>query len=427
MRRTSLLHAIALALPLAFAASAAGAQEHCIAAMVNDQPITGFEHGQRVKFVMLSTRMADSPENRQRVAQQVLRQMTDERLQLDDAKRAGVSVAQSEVDDRVGKIEDLNNMPSGTIRAQMAGSGIAYSVLTDQIRAAIAWEKIVRRKVRQGLDVTEPEIDEALRLMRANIGKSENRVAEIFIAVDRPDQADEGLRNARRVLEQLRGGTPFPDVARQFSQGATASNGGDLGWVLPGTLDPALDAAIAALQPGKISDPIRSPAGWHILALVDRRPFGKASGGGDLVLTMLQLLLPLPANSTAAEVERQKGVAQVVMSQARSCADLRRQCDRTKGCSAKDTEVTTGQLRASSPAIAEQAASAALGTPIGPFQAGTAIQIVAVCSKEQDTGMPSRDTIRQGIFERKLESAARRYMRDLRRTSVIEMRKNCKI
>ena len=76
------------------------AQANCVAAMVNDLPITGFELSQRVRFGLMLTRVADSADNRSRISVQVLRQMIDERLQLDDAKRNGISVSQGEVDER---------------------------------------------------------------------------------------------------------------------------------------------------------------------------------------------------------------------------------------------------------------------------------------------------------------------------------------
>ncbi len=404
------------------------AQSHCIAAKVNELPITGFDLSQRVRFGLMLARLPDTADNRNRVAQQVLRQMIDERLQLDDARRNNITVAQSEVDERVQQLEQANGMPPGGLRAALANANVPFSVLTDQLRAGIAWNKLVRRKVRVGIDVTDPEIDESLRQIKANLGKSENRVAEIFLPVDRPDQANEVLRTARRIQEQLRAGAPFPAMVQQFSSGPSAAAGGDLGWVLPGSLDPALDAAIARLGVNQVSEPIRTQAGWHILKLLAQRPYGRAANPANVRYNMLQLLLPFPANSSPDEIERQKSLAQNVMSQSKSCADLRRICNRTKGCTAADSEdVSMGDLQQRAPAIAEAVRSAGIGQALGPYHAGSAMQIVAVCSREGEGGLPSRDAVQQNIFVTKLESAARRYMRDLRRNAVIDIRKDCRI
>lgn len=404
------------------------AQGHCVAAMVNDLPITAFELSQRVKFSLLVGRVADSADNRDRIARQVLRQMIDERLQLDDARRNGISVAQSEIDERLQRLEQDNGMPPGGAQASLARAGIPLTVLTDSFRAQIAWSKVVLRKVRASVNVSAPEIDESLRQLRVNVGKSENRVAEIFIAVDKPDQADEALRTARRIQDQLRGGAPFPAMVQQFSSGASAANGGDLGWVLPGALDPALDAAIARMSVNQVSEPVRTQAGWHILKLLGQRAYGRAGGpsnASDVRFNMIQLLLPLPPNSSPDEVERQKGVAQGIISQSKSCTDLRRQCDRTKGCTSSDSEGVSPS--ALPPAIGEAARNAGIGQGLGPYHAGSAMQVVAVCSREGDGGLPSRDAIERNIMMTKLEAAARRYMRDVRRNAIIDIRKDCRL
>jgi len=93
------------------------------------------------------------------------------------------------------------------------------------------------------------------------------------VPVDRADLADEAKRSADRITEQLKRGAPFGAVAQQFSQGATAQAGGELGWVLPGSLDASLDAAVEKLPVKQYSEPIRSSAGWHILYVIDRRQF----------------------------------------------------------------------------------------------------------------------------------------------------------
>jgi len=394
-----------------------------IIANVNSQGITQYELGQRIKLTMLSSRMADTPANRAQVQRQVLRQMIDERIQLDEGLRSQIKATPSEIRERVQQLEQANRMPPGGIEQALRGSGIEMSVLISQIEANVVWAKLVRRKVRGTIDVTDSEIDEVLNQLRRNVGKSENRVAEIFLAVDRPDQADEVLRNAQRILEQIRVGTPFAVMAQQFSQAASAGTGGDLGWVLPGQLDPALEAAIAKLQPGRVTEqPVRSASGWHIMALIDRRTFGAAASANpaEIRVNVAQLLLPLPQNANQDEIARAKGEAERIMAQVTKCADLRAAAARTRGATTSDVDkLRVGDLP---PNVAQQVIAAPIGRAIGPFALQGSIQIIAVCSKEGDGGLPSRDAIQQQILSGKLEGAARRYMRDLRRAAIIDVR-----
>ena len=424
VRLPRLLTLLAVMVGLCALPTAVPAQDsYRIIANVNSQGITQYELNQRIKLTMLSSRIADTPASRAQVQRQVLRQMIDERIQVDEAKRAQISAGREEVRERVQQLEQANRMPPGGIEQALRGAGVEMTALTDQIAASIVWGKLVRRKVRGTIDVTDAEIDEVLNQLRRNVGKSENRVAEIFLAVDRPEQADEVLRNAQRILEQIRVGTPFAVMAQQFSQSASAATGGDLGWVLPGQLDPALEAAIARLQPGRVVDqPVRTASGWHILALVDRRTFGAAASANpaEIRVNVVQLLLPLPTNASQDEIARSKAEAERIMAQVTQCADLRAAAARTRGATTSEVDkLRVGDLPAN---VAQQMTSTPLGRALGPFALQGAIQIISVCSREGDGGLPSRDAIQQQILSGKLEAAARRYMRDLRRAAIIDVR-----
>lgn len=254
----------------------ASAQGLRVMARVNDDAITDFDLSQRVLLAIRSTGLQDGPEMRNRLGPQILRQMIDEKLQIQDARRLGIKATEGEVNQRVGEIERSAGMARGQFRQYLQSVGVSYDIGLQQIEATIAWSKIVRRKVRPQVDVSEAEIDDAMARVRSNVGKTESRVAEIFLPIDKVEQAEDARRGANQIMEQLRRGAPFAAVAQQFSHGATAQSGGDLGWILPGSLDPALDAAIEKAPLRQASEPVRSPAGWHILYVIDRRPFATA-------------------------------------------------------------------------------------------------------------------------------------------------------
>ncbi len=390
-------------------------------ARINDTyTITEYDLAQRVRLLMVTTRVQDTPDNRQRIARLMLRQMIDERLQLNEAERNQVKVNRSEIEERIGQLEQANRLPPGGLRQALESAGLKYAVFEAQIEANIAWGKFVRRRMRSQVEVSEGEVDDVLARLKADLGKPEYRVSEIFLPVDRPEMADEVFRNAQRLLDQLRATAPFAALAQQFSQGPTAAQGGDLGWVLPGSLDPALEAALRNLQPGRITDqPVRSGAGWHIMALVDRRAFGQGGAPQEIRLHLVQLLLALPTNASATEVELQTSNARQIISKVTKCADLRTLGQRTKGASANDLErVRAGDLGP----MGQQLSQAPVGTAVGPLRLADSLQIVAACSRDGEGGLPSRDSIQQTLLATKLEAAARRAMRDLRRTAIVDIR-----
>ncbi|WP_422035657.1 peptidylprolyl isomerase [Reyranella sp.] len=392
-----------------------------VVARVNDDAITDFDLSQRVMFAIRTSGLQDSPDLRQRMAPQMLRQMIDERLQVQDSKKLGVKPSDSEVAGRYAEIERAAGLGQGQFKQYLQSVGISPDIATQQIEAQIAWGKIIRRKVRSQVDVSEAEVDDAMNRMRSNVGKTETRVAEIFVPVDRADGVDEGKRSADRIMEQLRRGAPFAAVAQQFSQGASAASGGDLGWVLPGALDPSLDAVIERTQPRTFSEPVRSVSGWHILYVVDRRPFA-AARPDDVKLNLVQMTLALPPNATPEETSRATAEAQKALSGVRNCSDLHVQARQVKGSTSGDLNgVRVGDL-AGNPQMYEQLPRLPIGGTAGPFRVAEGLQVVALCSKAGGDGLPTREAIQQQLLIQKLDAAGRRYMRDLRRQATIDIK-----
>ena len=401
--------------------SLALAQGLRVVARVNDDAITDFDLQQRVLFAIRTTGLQDSPDLRQRMAAQILRQMVDERLQIQDAKKLGLKATDAELQQRFNDIERAAGMSRGQFRQYLQSVGVPFDIAIQQIEAQIAWTKIMRRKVIPQVDISEAEIDDALNRMRGNVGKTESRVAEIFVPVDRADLADEAKRRADRIMEQLRRGAPFGAVAQQFSQGATAQAGGELGWVLPGSLDPTLDAAVERLQLRQYSYPIRSTSGWHILYVIDRRAFA-ATRPDDMRLNLTQMTLPLPVNATQEEVSKATTEAQRALTGVRSCSDLHARARELKGATSGDLSgVRVGDLQANRQ-MYEELPRLSVGGTAGPFRVAEGLQVVALCGKSGSDGLPTRDAISQQLLLQKLDAAGRRYMRDLRRQATVDVK-----
>src|SRR5437868_7528604 len=264
-----------------------------IAAVVNDEVISVGDLTSRLKMVMLSSNLTDSPETRQRVAAQVLRTIVDEKLQMQEAKRQNVTATDEEINKALAQIEKQNNMQAGQLDQVLKSHGIERSALVDQLTASIVWTKLVRRLVSQTNVVSDEEIDYALKRAKETANEPQSRVAEIFLAVDNPQQEDEVRRLAERLTEQMKQGARFSAVAQQFSQSATAAVGGDIGWVRPEQLSPELGKAVAQMRPGELSPPIRAGAGYYLLLVLDRRS-GRSAGPEDSMVHLVQIVFPLP-------------------------------------------------------------------------------------------------------------------------------------
>jgi peptidyl-prolyl cis-trans isomerase SurA len=391
-----------------------------IAAVVNDDEISVYELNERVKMVMLSSGIADTPEVRQRVAQQVLRTMVDERLQIQEAKRQNISASPKEIKSAIADIAKQNNMSVDQLDTLLKSRGIDRQALVEQVTASIVWSKLVRRKVMEGNPISDEEIDAAMKRLKENAGEPQSRVAEIFLPVDNPQQDDEVRRLAERLTQQMRQGARFSAIARQFSQSPTAAVGGDLGWVRPEELAPELGKELAQLKPGELSPPIRSGAGYYLLLVLDRRSGKPGSAAEDETLHLVQVAFPLPPQ--ASEAARRAAIleAQSVRSAAGTCAAL------LKIGREKSPRMTSeGHLRIDQ--IAPGMRKFVLGLPVGkpsePIVQKNGVGILMVCDKATpQTTMPTREQVADALLRQHVETLARQYLRDLRRAAFVDVR-----
>ncbi len=241
------------------------------AAVVNDEIISVLDLAMRVRLAIVGAGVRDSQEVRRRLTPQVLRGLIDERLQMQEAERLDISISDDQVATALEQIAEQNKMSEGQFLSMLRNRGIIPTTLIDQIRAQIAWQTIVQRRLRPTIAISNEEVQEVADRLAVRQGSIERRVAEIFVAVESTAQEEEALANANRLLDQLRQGANFSGLARQFSQSATARLGGDRGWIQDGELPEPLNKALAQMGPGDVSAPIRTVSGFHILLLRDMR------------------------------------------------------------------------------------------------------------------------------------------------------------
>jgi peptidyl-prolyl cis-trans isomerase SurA len=392
-----------------------------IVAVVNDEVISNSDLANRVRLTLLGSNLQDTPQNRQRVAGQILRQLIEDRLKIQEAARLSINVNDNEIDERMAALENSIKMPRGGLMQLLRSNGIPRSAMEGQMRADISWQKIVFRRLRATIDIGDDEVEEVLNRFRSSEGVTENWLYEIFLAVDSPEQDEEVKTAALGLMEQIKRGTPFPAVAQQFSQSASAAAGGDIGWVQQRDEQDDINRAIAQLQPGQmVGEPVRSVAGYYIYTLRDRRRLS-APSPDEAVVSLSQLVIPLRPQATPAEVASQTDLANTVRDVVSGCADLRRVADEL-GAPAP-TQLERLRIADLSPTLRPIVTKLKVGEASEPTRLNPGILLIMLCSK-QETGsnLPSREDITENLLRERLELAARRYMRDLRRVAVVDIR-----
>jgi peptidyl-prolyl cis-trans isomerase SurA len=406
---------------LVLSAGWAGAQTlQRIAAVVNDEVISVFDLENRMALVLATSGLAANAENRRRVQPQILRSLIDERLQIQEAERLNATVADREISDAVQRVEQANRMQPGQLRSELVAAGIDPTTIMSQIRASLAWQKVVQRRLRPSLQVGQDEVDEVLERINASKGTVEYLLAEIFLSVETPDQEDEVRLNMQNMLEQMGRGVAFAAMAQQFSQSASASSGGDIGWVERGQIEDEIAEVLDQMPSGRATAPLRTPSGFYVYLLRDKRVLAAASPE-EATVTLAQLLLPVEPNAAPAEAAAQKELAETVQQSVDGCDDLKRVAGEL-GLSGGDPSpaLKVGDLN---PAIRPVVNDLKVGAPSKPVQSEQGFAIVMVCErKEAPSNLPSRDDILENLTRQRLDLIARRYLRDLRRTAFIDVR-----
>ncbi len=401
-------------------ATTAQAQVTRIIAVVNNDIVTVDDVNARLNLIMRTSGIPDTPQNRQELTKRVLQTLIDEKLEMQEAARFKVSVDKNEIDKALGGIETRNNMPKGGLDAYLKRAGIDRRSLVDQITASLTWNKVVQARYSSDVTVSDAEVNDEITRIKADFGKPQSHVAEIFLAIDNPTQAPEVKALADRLINQVRQGANFAALAQQFSQSPSAATGGDIGWVTPTQFGPPLDEAIARMNPGQISYPIRTPAGYYIFLLIDRRTPGKVSVD-DTQLGLVEVVFPLAADATPQERQRVTAEAQHLTDTAKSCGEMAKIArDAAPQLSTQTPNIRAGDL---SPELRATVLALKVAEPSKPIPARGGIGVVMVCRRvDPPSPMPTHDEVYDQIFRQRMEQMSRRYLRDLRRNAYIDIR-----
>jgi peptidyl-prolyl cis-trans isomerase SurA len=388
-----------------------------IAAVVNNNVITVHDMNERIQLILLTSRIPNTAQTRHRLAAQVLRTLINESLQLQEAKRLRIGISDREVATTLADIEKRNHMPRGGLFRALRARGVDPKTLVDQVRAGLAWSKVIRRAVRRQVRVSDGEIDDAIEQLSKNKNRLRYKLSEIFLAVDGPGQDAVALRNAKQILTLIRRGAAFGSLARQFSQSATAAKGGDMGVVFQGQLEPELEKALKRVRTGQVIGPIKTNAGYYILLLRDRRTFVK--GNPDVKGVTIATAAFMPQQKPKKDKGKLFEDAKKLGDRTKSCRDFvnkGRKLNATRMRTIRDTP------RAHLPApIRAAVAKLKAGQVTPPIPTGGGYAVYMNC-RRAGVGTVSRDEIWRSLLRQKMSIRARQYMRDLRRAAFVDIR-----
>ena len=397
-----------------------------IVAVVNDEVITQNDLAERVQLVVRQLqRQGGQLPPAEALSRQILERMINDLLQIQLAKENGIKVDDLTLDRTIERIAQENNLSLTDFQGALEKDGIRYPRFREDIRNEILLARLREREVENAIVVTDAEVDtELTREAKEASGDSEFRLSHVLVLV--PPQASEAQieqrrRRAVQALSELRRGANFAQVAATFSDAPDATQGGNLGWRASGRLPSLFLEALERLQPGETSDILRSPNGFHIVRLLEKR--GKAAAVGVQQTRVRHILLRAREGLTEAEArERLQRLRERVIAGG-DFADLAKvnseDASATKGgdlgwVSAGDTVPEFERVMNS---LKDNEVSQPVQTPFG-------WHLVQVMERRSDelSGDRKKVAARQAVRARKADEAYQDWLRQSRDRAFVENR-----
>ncbi|WP_346838723.1 peptidylprolyl isomerase [Microbulbifer sp. SAOS-129_SWC] len=270
---------LALAAIFALAANIASAQVQNldrVVAVVDDDVVMASELQERLNTIQAQIKAQNVQAPPLDVLRrQVLEQLIIERLQLQIAARAKVTISDAELDQAIARVQQNAGASPAQFKQRLAADGISEKAFREQIRREMLLRRVEQGSVNSRLKITDQDIDDFLHSKEGEFWKSPQfQLGHILIPVSSSAPAEEVAKaraKAERIVKQARGGADFRRLAIANSGGQNALQGGDLGWRKTVELPTLFADALKDHKVGDVTDPFRSDAGFHILKIHDER------------------------------------------------------------------------------------------------------------------------------------------------------------
>jgi len=395
-----------------------------IIAVVNDDVITQNELRARVSFVERQLRQQGTElPPRDVLEKHILERMIVDRAQVQFAKETGLVIDDTQLDQTIARIADGNRMGLAQFRTSLEKDGVSWGKFREDIRSEIIIARLKEREVDSKIIVSEGEIDNFLESAGA-MGSEEFNLAHILLRVPeqaRPEQLVRLQARAEEIIAQLRRGADFAQLAASNSDAPDGLSGGMMGWRPLDRLPTLFAEAVPKLKPGEVSEVLRSPAGFHILKLIERR--GGAIKAQPVEQTRARhILIKTSELVSEAEAKRRLLSLKERLSHGGDFAELARLHSNDLSSS------RGGDLGWLNPGDTvpefEQAMNRLKPGEVGdPVQSPFGWHLIQVLERRMDISQERvRQTARMVLRERKVDEAYQDWLRQMRDRAYVEYR-----
>lgn len=386
-----------------------------IVATVNDVVISQSDVRNRMRWMLL--RFQEQPDDQimSQIQEQAIEDLIDEKVQLNEFKKLvkDENIKPAEIDENITDLARQYKLTREQFLSATADAGVPQQAIRDMEEAKIAWTALIRGRYVKNVRVSELRIDGMLERLEAGLNKPQYRLFEIFLYA--PDQAsrENAKVRAQTLITNINQGAEFATLAQQFSAAPSAAAGGDLSWLSPGDMrsQEIEKAVLAATTIPTILPPIESDGGVYVIAVTGKRE--PTDPSKSVILNLEQLVV-------RGEGANDKLLG--IKAKANDCAALPKAMEGVDGVTRTPMNNIGLQQIAPNYRGPLEGLEANQSTGIIDMSDG-AKMIFYVCQKRAgDADLPSREEIKDRLFNQELTLVAERYLRDLKREATIVRR-----
>jgi len=249
-----------------------------VVAVVNQEIITLSEIEKWInplKDEIVTTDRLERREKMQEICRKVLERLIEEKLIDQEVKKSGIKVSSKEVEAAVEEVIRRNAASQEDLEKALAAEGLTLETYKKQIEKGLQRQKLISWSVKVETKAGEKEWREFYQKNMDRYRTNETyRPGQILFIIPKgatPEEVLEIRKKCQKVLEKIKGGEDFGEMALLFSEDSSNKNRGDLGYFKKGELLPAFEREALRLKVGEVSGIVRTEFGFHIIKLIDRK------------------------------------------------------------------------------------------------------------------------------------------------------------
>ena len=392
-----------------------------VVATVDGVPITSHELNERRNMLIKTTGLTITSDNSAQINRDVLQMLIDDQIKISAGSKvlgSQMQIVEDNADNLINQTFSQNGENPNDVLRQL---NIPREIIRHKFKADILWASIINNRFEGQFANARAEAEIELSQLEQNLNEPHINLDEIVLLPEPGRNYAATINLANQMVNAIRQGADFNRIAQQYSASGSAQSGGNIGWILVDNLDPELAQTIMPLQPGDITDPIDRDGAILIYKLSGKRENGMADPM-ETQIALTRLLYPLAANDDATRLEAAAKIK-------RNTKDITT-CDELE-----NLHLSYGSGLAFNLGILPLYSLAPeLRDMVAPLDKGEMSEVIAykegmaafmVCDKQApQINLPDLDALELNVKNRYFSVLSSRYLNQLRREAVIDIRKS---